>query len=281
MGFGIWEQFDREGGFLFYRYVGFFANDKFDGQGKLIVWSKKTRFIVDTYSGKWVNGSAHGLGNYSKFGGYGHKGIFSNGKPCGYGERTFPAGDRPHRCIFAKFAPLDMSTKRKRGASQEADEDDASNFVGGPTKIQYHSGDLAAGILDAACTGKGVYRYSASEEDDFELYKGGLVQGKSEGLGRLQFLTGDLIVGSFVKDHPHGAGVLRRSDGTVFRGVFRCGEPVLPPPGTRPRGGDDLSPARDAPPSYTEVNFPVPRLTSLRPRRWPARTPAPTGPPTP
>ena len=190
-GHGTLKRFDREGGSLLTCYVGSFVKNQYEGQGRLCVWpDKNDQTIMESYSGNWFKGQAHGRGEHRHTDGTNHKGTFKNGEPCGYGERTYPDG-QCRRCIFA---PL-PARKRGRGASKEVNENGTADVVGGPTEILYPNGDLAAGILDAACTGKGVYRYSASEEDDFELYKGELVQGKSEGLGRLQFLTGDLIVG--------------------------------------------------------------------------------------
>ena len=208
-----------KGDLLLRQYVGEFKNDLSHGYGEMITYTD-TGDTLESYRGEWRRGLPCGRGEYRREDGIVHKGIFSYGKPSGYGDRVFPDGNiRRRRC---QFKPKRIRLGRKRSA---ADVEDAV-YVPGPTEVWCSDGDYLAGFLDAELTGTGVYRFAADADGKLDEYQGDLVCGVSSGRGLLKYRGGGGYTGAFANDEPHGHGVLRRPDGSVFSGRMERGREV-------------------------------------------------------
>jgi hypothetical protein len=224
-GHGVYEQFSKKGRPIL-RYEGVSRGDKFHGQGKLTKWpDKDDPSATVTYIGAWQSGDYHGYGVLTYPDGTRHAGAFRSGQIHGFGDRRYPAGAESlrRRGAFAPARPRPRGRRRAAAAAAEEEEDPEDVVQTGPGEVWFPNGDHGAGTFKRHdLDGPGVYTYGPGGRALAE-YEGGLRGGVSDGLGRLLYRGGGACAGEFAEDEPHGAGVLRRADGRVFRGRFAAG----------------------------------------------------------
>lgn len=149
--------------------------------------------IPGTYTGKCVNGFAHGYGVAKHSAGKeSYQGTFSRGLPHGQGKFTM-AGD----IIIGRFV---------------------NGKLNGKGKITFSNGDsYMGGFHSDSKHGYGVYRSNKGKN----AFKGNYRYGKRHGKGQLIFDDGEVITGNWAGGKLNGYAVHKMKSGNVYKGTFR------------------------------------------------------------
>ncbi|MEC4807063.1 MAG: hypothetical protein SAJ12_11950 [Jaaginema sp. PMC 1079.18] len=203
------------------RYEGYFRNDVFEGQGKLIYRND------DRYEGQFRNGLPHGRGVY----------LFS---PAVDNEQATPGYRHRYEGQFQNGRFQGLGTLRYARCQMYSRERLRCDNYQGP-------------FVNGAPQGQGVFTYSTCLERGgnvvCDTFRGNFYDGQPNGNGSITFANGDRCQGSFNdaslsgrgnctfvngrryqgeyrRGLPHGRGIMTFPDGKVYRGEFQAGQPT-------------------------------------------------------
>ena len=149
--------------------------------------------VVETYTGRWIEGRQQGKGHYENTLGTLYDGEFKDGLPDGMGMST---------------AGLTAAAIRVAGRRACASGRGTYNWANGAS----YEGDWVGDRR----TGWGVYLGTKGDS-----YEGVFLDGAYHGRGTFNWAAGPRFEGEFKNGDPHGKGVLFVSSGDEVRGEFR------------------------------------------------------------
>lgn len=154
-----------------------------------------------TYTGYWMNGKVHGLGQMRWNDGRKYIGNFKNGFQHGHGKLLIKQDDGSER-------------------SQEGYWKDG--HLHGICKVKYSNGDVYDGnFREGQRHGHGVYYYGGQSSRSTSVYIGEWVEDKKQGYGVMDdIMKGEKYMGLWYDDMKHGKGIVVTLDGMYFEGNF-------------------------------------------------------------
>ena len=220
--FGAWKEYKKYGkGILYYepnkiKYIGDFAEDEFEGTGKL--YDKNGNY----YIGQFSLGEKFGQGKYySKDNKLIYEGNFAFGKYNGIGKEIISEKDNFY--YEGNYENGVMQGKGKlffRNKVMYEGEFDKGNYVenGKIIKVngQYYIGQFKGFKIE----GKGILY----NKDNTICYEGEFLNNEKHGFGKLYAQNGNYYEGNFKNDLEDGKGKIFDKNGkTIFDGFFKEG----------------------------------------------------------
>ncbi|KAL3854212.1 hypothetical protein ACJMK2_013489, partial [Sinanodonta woodiana] len=159
------------------------------------------------YTGYWISGTMHGMGQMKWSDGRCYAGKFKNGQQTGYGKLIQPIGD--------KFEDVLEGTWK-------------NGKLHGFGKIRYGNGDLYEGYFkEGRKWGHGTYRKGRKITSASFIYIGEWIADKKHGYGVMDdILKGEKYLGMWQEDNRHGDGIVVTLDGMYFEGNFQSGKMI-------------------------------------------------------
>lgn len=198
-----------------HRYMGFWDGNKMDQKG--VFYDP----VGKVYKGEFEKGVFKGIGELKQgdmriaghfdkdkvnrqgiieHGKYTYNGDLIRDKPHGWGIKNWKNGDE-YKGYFKNGYECGEGTLTKKNGD-------------------IYNGNFDQGVFN----GKGIYKFSNGN-----LYEGEFKDGKMKGYGKIVYSSeGDLqkidYEGQFENNLPHGKGVLRLENGSIYRGEFKEGK---------------------------------------------------------
>jgi len=197
-------------------YVGECLDGKKHGQGEYVTHSG------DRYKGSYSHGDMEGWGKLTESGGTIREGNWKKNQLHGEGKKIWPNGD---------FYTGDFVNGERTGKGTYV-------WGEGPYKGQMYTGDYVknqqtgTGVL----TWPGEFTYTGQFLDDefhgpgtLAFPNGSTITGRFDmdelTFGQLTYKNGQVYIGSFANQLPHGQGAQTYTDGRIFKGHFKDGLP--------------------------------------------------------
>ncbi|KAK3595359.1 hypothetical protein CHS0354_008782 [Potamilus streckersoni] len=157
------------------------------------------------YTGYWISGTMHGMGQMKYSDGRCYKGKFKNGQQTGYGRLNQPIGDKSEDVLEGTWKNCKLH---------------------GFGMIRYGNGDLYEGYFkEGRKWGHGTYRKGRKLTSASFIYIGEWIADKKHGYGVMDdILKGEKYMGMWQEDNRHGDGIVVTLDGMYFEGNFQAGK---------------------------------------------------------
>lgn len=203
-------------GFTFRSYKGYFANDKFDGEGQLVF-----REYMDEkeYKGSFKSGRRHGYGTIYYKNGDVYVGEIYEDMRQGKGKLTFGRGGWVDGQWRKDLLDGDVVYSHRDGFLYEGpyveQRKDGSNAVCKFADGSVYEGEVKRGKIHG--TGKLVY------PDNKKVYEGEFKDGKQHGRGKFTDTDGSTYEGQFVDGLMQGRGKMTYPNKTVYEGDWKDG----------------------------------------------------------
>ncbi len=205
----------------FERYEGTFYDNRYSGNGILIVYSSGLK-----YEGEFLNDEFHGYGKISNPQNYKYEGYWKNNLKHGEGKlELISLGDEEkiyqiEEGIFFDGYLLEGATKNLISGdifegffNKKGRLEGEGYFISNRTKF---SGNFKDGLLDG--NGKILYQ-------DGSFYEGNFLNGLESGTGTLKFPSGENYEGDWRDGLYDGKGKYTYGTGQIYEGDFKNHEP--------------------------------------------------------
>lgn len=165
------------------------------------LFTKHGMYKDATYTGYWMNGKVHGLGEIRWSDGRKYIGNFKDGFLHGHGKLLIKQDDGSER-------------------SQEGHWKDGQ--LHGIGKVKYSNGDVYDGhFKEGQRHGHGIYYYGGLSPKSTSIYIGEWFGDKKQGYGVMDdIMKGEKYMGTWNEDLRHGKGIVVTLDGMYFEGNF-------------------------------------------------------------